>query len=104
MKNKKGVVLIQVMVMSCILFMMCGMLVNWSLQMTITRRKVVQGIAGFSELEKVRAQIWGCLSDKGYPSTSCSLNTAEQVCVPSSVVLEADGTVPNCHLILSVTK
>lgn len=104
MKERKGIALMQVMVMGIILFLVCAMLVKWSLQMTIIRSKVVKSINSFSELEKARAGMWGCLNDNGYPSGSCTPTTAQRQCVPTGVNADFSGTAPDCALSLSVTR
>jgi len=104
MKAKKGMALVQVIIISAIIFAICGMLVKWSLQMTLTRNRAVQSIAGVAALERARAEMWGCLNDRGYPAGSCTPTTEQEQCVPPSVSVKFSGTLPNCLLSLSVTK
>ena len=92
------------MIISVIIFMICGMLIKWSLQMTLTRNRAVQSISGVAELEKARTEMWGCLNDTGYPSGSCTPTASQKKCVPPSVSVDFSGTEPNCMLSLSITK
>lgn len=104
MKEKKGMVLVQVLIISFILFIISSMLIKWSLQMTLTRSKAAKSVSGLSELEKVRAEMWGCLNDNGYPSGNCSPTPAQRQCIPPSVSADFSGAPPECVLTLSIER
>ena len=102
MSSRKGLVMLQIIIIGAVLFMLCSIMVQVSLYLRMTRSKAVTSLQAAAELEKARTKIWGCLTDHGYPGGTCNPDTAQQHCVPANVSADFTGAVPNCHIALSL--
>jgi hypothetical protein len=103
-KARRGVALLQVMVMAGALFGLCALMLKISMGRRLARGKAADGIAAAAELESARAKLWGCLSDRGYPGVSCRPAGQQAACVPPGVAAVFSGTAPDCKVSLSLER
>ena len=105
MKTKKGMVLLQVLVMTAVFMLICVMMVKQSLQSKMLKKKAATGEEASGEMEALTAKVWACLNDAGYPPAGdCGPTGQQQACVPSGTDVDFTGSYPACRIRVSVDK
>lgn len=105
MKTKKGMILLQVLVMSAILMFSCVSLVKQCLQSKVSVKKSITTEDAAGNMEGVTAKAWACLNDAGYPSVGrCNPTSQQLACVPSGAAVSFTGSYPACRIVVNVDK
>ena len=105
MRTKKGMILLQVLVMTSVFMFISVTLVKYSLEGVMLKNKCIVKEAAASDMEGTVAKIWACLGDAGYPpANDCAPATTQEACVPSGTSVEFLGTYPACRIRVSVDK
>lgn len=103
MKNRKGQVLMQVLVMCAVLVSVCVVMAKYALQSRTLQRKTVQREEALGNLEGVNAKLWACLADNGYPAAgTCGTPVSAGACTPAGATLAFSGTWPECRVKITV--
>ncbi len=105
MRTKKGMILLQVLVMTSVFMFISVTLVKYSLQDRMLKNKCIVKEAAASDMEGTVAKIWACLGDAGYPpANDCAPDIPQRACVLSGTSVEFLGTYPACRIRVSVEK
>jgi len=98
MKERPGQILLHILIGVGLLMTVCTHILRWSLQTKTMRQRVIQRECDIGALEAARSKMWGCLSDNGYPGSSCVPNAAQRACIPEGISAAFSGTPPECRI------
>lgn len=98
MKHRKGQVLVYILISVGLMITVSMSIVTWSLQTKTVRSRVIRKESDSGYLEGVRAKLWTCLMDTGYPGGTCTPTTAQQACAPEGITVNFSGTPPECKV------
>lgn len=105
MSVRKGVALLQVLVMSMLFMLICVSLAKQTLQSKMLKKKAVSREEATAGMESVLAKVWACLEDAGYPvEGSCRVTPAQRACVPQGVAMDFIGSYPACRVRVSLER
>ena len=105
MKIRKGMILLQVLVMTMVLLFICVMLAKQGLQSRMLQNKAISREEVAIDMEGGLAKVWACLNDAGYPpSGACAPTSPQLACVPAGADIDFTGVYPACRVLVNVDK
>lgn len=105
MRTRKGMILLQVLVMVAVFMAICASLVTACMQGMMLRKKSITKEEAASGMEGTAAKMWACLNDAGYPPAgSCKPTGPQRACVPAGTNVDFTGTYPACRIRINLEK
>ncbi len=104
MVRRRGVALLQVLVLSLVLLIIATFVIRWQLQRYQLAANDLRGSQLKGDAEVLRNSINSCLVAAGYPAGSCTPNAAQSACVPAGAAVVFGGNPPSCSMRISVIR